>query len=280
MCLVHGSSAHDEPKVVIVENKCWAVIFTCMVTRAVYIEVLEYLSSSNFVNVLRRSTAICKPVPLFWSDKGTNFIRAWRELKMKSEDPELTTYLQDQGNTWMFTHGWSVGADNRCCLEDIRCTVAKDKHLLSVSWVSGHIYVGCHGHYKCQTSGSSIIQSRHAYCPHAYHALNTKSRQCHRPMETMISKTFTASNGSRPWPVHSEKAGLKNTWCHANQGQSGMWTNQTWPKEMCFLNMHKSSRMNGLLDWWWTPFQFKTKKFGKWMWRWSGTHLSLKLFYF
>ena len=87
----------------IAENKRRAVIFSCMVTRAVHIEVLMSLSSSSFVNALRRFTAIRGPVRLFRSDRGTNFIRDCRELKIKSEDPELTTCLQNQGSTWIFT---------------------------------------------------------------------------------------------------------------------------------------------------------------------------------
>lgn len=86
----------------ITENKRWAVIFTCMVTRAVHIEVLESLSSSSFVNALRRFTAIRGPVRLFRSDQGTNFIGACKELQINSEDPELATYLHNQDSTWTF----------------------------------------------------------------------------------------------------------------------------------------------------------------------------------
>ena len=86
----------------IAENKRWAVNFICMVTRAVHIEVLESLSSSSFVNALRRFTAVRGPVRLFRSDRGTNFIGACKELQIKSDDHELTTYLEDQSSTWTF----------------------------------------------------------------------------------------------------------------------------------------------------------------------------------
>lgn len=84
------------------ESKRWAVIFTCMVTRAVHIEVIESLSTSSFVNALRRFMAIRGPVRLFRSNRGTNFVGACRELQFKSKDPELVTYLQDQDSTWTF----------------------------------------------------------------------------------------------------------------------------------------------------------------------------------
>lgn len=49
---------------------------TCLVTRAVHIEVLEEMSSSSFINALRRFTAIRGNVKLFRSDRGTNFLGA------------------------------------------------------------------------------------------------------------------------------------------------------------------------------------------------------------
>ncbi|KAI4892094.1 hypothetical protein NFI96_003231 [Prochilodus magdalenae] len=84
----------------IAENKRWAVIFTCLLSRAVHIQVLESLSSSSFVNALRRFTAVRGH--LFRSDRGTNFVGECKDLKIKSEDPELTTHLQDRGSTWTF----------------------------------------------------------------------------------------------------------------------------------------------------------------------------------
>lgn len=93
------------------ESKRWAVIFTCMVTRAIHIEVAESLSTSSFVNALRRCMAIHGPVRLFRSDRGTNFVGACRELQLKSKDPELVTYLQDQDSTWTFNppHSSHIG---------------------------------------------------------------------------------------------------------------------------------------------------------------------------
>lgn len=73
-----------------------------MDTRAVHIVVLESLSSLSSVNALRRFTAVRGPARLFRSDRGTNFIGACKELQLKSDDDELSTYLQDQGSTWTF----------------------------------------------------------------------------------------------------------------------------------------------------------------------------------
>lgn len=84
------------------EGKRWAVLFTCLVTRAVHIEVVESLSTSSFINALRRFTAIRGPAKLFRSDRGTNFVGACRELGITPQEAELQSYLKEQGCTWDF----------------------------------------------------------------------------------------------------------------------------------------------------------------------------------
>lgn len=84
------------------ESKRWAVMFICLVTRAVHVEVVESLSTSSFINALRRFTAIRGPAKLFRSDRGTNSVGACKELGITQENPELQSYLKDQGCTWDF----------------------------------------------------------------------------------------------------------------------------------------------------------------------------------
>ncbi|XP_073714092.1 uncharacterized protein [Misgurnus anguillicaudatus] len=86
------------------DSKRWAVIFSCMCTRAVHIEVVETLSASGFINALRRFFAIRGPVKQIRSDCGTNFIGAVRELKMNKEtsSSDLEKYLQQNDCTWIF----------------------------------------------------------------------------------------------------------------------------------------------------------------------------------
>ena len=60
--------------------KRYACLFTCLVTRAVHIEVTHSLSSDSFLMALHRFIARRgKPQKLF-SDNGTNFVAADREL--------------------------------------------------------------------------------------------------------------------------------------------------------------------------------------------------------
>ena len=86
-------------------QKRWALLFTCLVTRGVHIELIEELSSSSFINALRRFTAIRGPVQQFRSDRGTNFIGAINDLSILphfTEDTTVKNYLAESGTTWIF----------------------------------------------------------------------------------------------------------------------------------------------------------------------------------
>lgn len=78
-------------------------MFTCLSNRAVHIEVVECMSTSSFINALRRFLSIrVKPVKHLRSDQGTNFVGACKELQISFDDPEIKDFLQDQSCTWTF----------------------------------------------------------------------------------------------------------------------------------------------------------------------------------
>ena len=62
-------------------SKRWAVLFTCLTTRAIHIEVIESMDASCFINALRRFLALRGPAVKFRSDCGTNFVGARNELQ-------------------------------------------------------------------------------------------------------------------------------------------------------------------------------------------------------
>ena len=86
-------------------SKQWALLFTCLVTRAVHIELVEEMSSSAFINALKRFTAIRGKVSTFRSDRGTNFVGAVNELEIQSinvEDKPVKNFLREKGAEWLF----------------------------------------------------------------------------------------------------------------------------------------------------------------------------------
>ncbi|XP_038062985.1 uncharacterized protein LOC119733659 [Patiria miniata] len=87
------------------QSKRWAVLFTCMSTRAIHIEVIEAMDTSSCINALRRFFAIRGPAKQLRSDCGTNFIGACNELQLGKEQQQgndVQHYLSEHGCTWEF----------------------------------------------------------------------------------------------------------------------------------------------------------------------------------
>ncbi|XP_061166266.1 uncharacterized protein LOC133175165 [Saccostrea echinata] len=122
------------------QSKRWAVMFSCLTTRAVHIELIEDMSSSALINAVRRFTAIRGEVKVFRSDRGTNFVGATDDLKIDAvnvEDGELKDYLYKSGTIWIFnapcsSHmggAWErmIGSARR--ILDAMLSKVADKHL-------------------------------------------------------------------------------------------------------------------------------------------------------
>jgi len=67
-------------------EKRYGCLFTCLVTRAVHIEVAYRLDTSSFINCLSRFLARRGTPRLIRSDNGTNFVGAERVLKAELEN--------------------------------------------------------------------------------------------------------------------------------------------------------------------------------------------------
>lgn len=63
------------------EVKRYVCLFTCLCTRAIHLEVLEFLDTDAFLNGLRRFVSRRGFPVKIWSDNGTNFVGAHSELK-------------------------------------------------------------------------------------------------------------------------------------------------------------------------------------------------------
>lgn len=80
------------------------LLFTCMSTRAVHIEVIPTLDTSGCINAIRRFFAIRGPAKHLRLDCGTNFVGAWNELGFlkKMEGESVQRYLNEHGCAWEF----------------------------------------------------------------------------------------------------------------------------------------------------------------------------------
>lgn len=87
------------------QSKKWAVLFSCLTTRAVHIELIAEMSSSAIINALRRFISIRGEVKLYRSDRGSNVVGATEDLGIQAinvEDQQMKDYLLETGSTWIF----------------------------------------------------------------------------------------------------------------------------------------------------------------------------------
>ena len=86
--------------------KRWGVLFTCLVTRAVYLDIVPSLSSGDFLLALRRFIGIYGKPKRIHSDNGTNFVGGERELREEAEklygEEELASFFKEKSIEWTF----------------------------------------------------------------------------------------------------------------------------------------------------------------------------------
>ena len=74
-------------------GKAFGVIFNCLVTRAIYLDLAEGYSADNFLTTFQRFTAIRGAPKFMYSDKGTQLISASKKIESIGEK---------EGVTWIF----------------------------------------------------------------------------------------------------------------------------------------------------------------------------------
>ncbi|XP_046560573.1 uncharacterized protein LOC124269595 [Haliotis rubra] len=85
--------------------KRYGVVFTCLASRAIHLEVASQLDTSSCINAIRRFIARRGCPKKIWSDNGTNFIGSKRELNEAVESWNLHQIQQEmlqKGIMWEF----------------------------------------------------------------------------------------------------------------------------------------------------------------------------------
>ncbi|RVE42242.1 hypothetical protein evm_013101 [Chilo suppressalis] len=89
-------------------TKGYICLFVCMSTRAIHLEAVTDLTSQAFIAAFRRFVARRGYCSHLWSDNGTNFVGAAKELKFlfkggkDSVTQEVAAVLANEGTTWHF----------------------------------------------------------------------------------------------------------------------------------------------------------------------------------
>ena len=94
------------------ELKRYGVLFTCMASRAVHLEVADTLETDSFINALRRFVCRRGPIRKLRSDQGTNFVCARTELKTALQELDhgkIRSELQRHDCDW-FTFNMNVSS--------------------------------------------------------------------------------------------------------------------------------------------------------------------------
>ncbi|XP_051166513.1 uncharacterized protein LOC127284859 [Leptopilina boulardi] len=87
-------------------HKAWIAVFICLAVKAIHLELVHDLSTATFIAAFRRFTSRRGIPSDLYSDNGTNFRGADRELSQTFrtllKDPILAAQLASDGTTWHF----------------------------------------------------------------------------------------------------------------------------------------------------------------------------------
>ena len=105
-------------------KKAYVALFTCCVTRAVHIELVENLYTDTFINCLRRFSSRRGTPTLLVSDNAKTFIATVKILKKLSKDKNVESYLTGKRIQWKFNlerSAWMGGFFERMIGSMKRC---------------------------------------------------------------------------------------------------------------------------------------------------------------
>ena len=92
-------------------HKAWISVFVCFAVKAIHLELVHDYSTASFIAAFRRFVARRRIPTDVYTDNGTNFRGADRELSQAfrklQNDPKLTSHLASDGTIWRLVRGGS-----------------------------------------------------------------------------------------------------------------------------------------------------------------------------
>lgn len=65
----------------VVQLKYYIALFIYLCTKALHLQLVKDMTTGSFITILQRFISICGKPNVIYSDNGTNFIDAYKELK-------------------------------------------------------------------------------------------------------------------------------------------------------------------------------------------------------
>ena len=123
------------------KTKAYGVLFTCLASRASYIDLVEGYSTQDFLLALRRFVTLRGYPATIYSDAGSQLAAANKELRDMTKQwnlDQLTDAVSSHGATWKFTKSSDAPWENGCCEALIRLikralTIAIGDNILTFS---------------------------------------------------------------------------------------------------------------------------------------------------
>ena len=84
------------------EGKEYICLFSCLATRAVFLETIDSLSAEKFLLCLKRFFARCSVPARMYSDNGTNFVAVQKLIEEIKQSPQIRELLNEKCLTWQF----------------------------------------------------------------------------------------------------------------------------------------------------------------------------------
>lgn len=193
-------------------EKRWVLLATCLTTRAIHLQIVHSMTTDSCIMALRNVMARRRVPAVIYSDRGTNFQGASKELKeaMANLDLEhLETEFSSSHTSWNFIPPASphMGGAWERLVRTVKSNLAKLKSNRTLT----HEVLE-----NMLTEIENIVNSR----PLTSIPLNDDQSPVLTPNHFLLG----SSNGLRPWvPFDNSSVALKNGWVLSQTLANQFW---------------------------------------------------------